>query len=184
MARRRVAGVRLARDAIRAWQGLGYNRRALNLHRAACVVAASGWPADLTSCPAWALHRRCDSQPGPRRGRAAHRTERAADSRPHRRHLSGASLQALFDLGATVCLARIPRCDACPLAVDCPRAGHDSSPRAGRGRWRARSASAGHGHRLVADGTHRLAELDQAALVSLERDGLVVLDGDTAALPA
>ena len=26
-------------DVIREWQGLGYNRRALNLHRAACVVA-------------------------------------------------------------------------------------------------------------------------------------------------
>ena len=38
-------------DAIRAWQGLGYNRRALNLHRAACVVAASGWPEDLTELP-------------------------------------------------------------------------------------------------------------------------------------
>ena len=25
-------------DVIRAWQGLGYNRRGLNLHRAACVI--------------------------------------------------------------------------------------------------------------------------------------------------
>ena len=35
-------------DAIREWQGLGYNRRALSLHRAACAIAADGWPADLT----------------------------------------------------------------------------------------------------------------------------------------
>src|SRR5438270_780259 len=38
-------------DVIRAWQGLGYNRRAVNLHRAARVVAASGWPADLSELP-------------------------------------------------------------------------------------------------------------------------------------
>ena len=36
---------------IRAWQGLGYNRRALNLHRAAQQVAAHGWPDDLTELP-------------------------------------------------------------------------------------------------------------------------------------
>src|SRR5437899_8731370 len=34
-------------DVIRAWQGLGYNRRGLNLHRAAKLVAEQGWPADL-----------------------------------------------------------------------------------------------------------------------------------------
>jgi A/G-specific adenine glycosylase len=38
-------------DAIRAWQGLGYNRRALNLHRAARQVVAHGWPDDLTELP-------------------------------------------------------------------------------------------------------------------------------------
>ena len=35
-------------DVIREWQGLGYNRRALSLHRAACAIATDGWPADLT----------------------------------------------------------------------------------------------------------------------------------------
>ena len=38
-------------DVIRAWQGLGYNRRALALHRAAQVIASAGWPDDLTSLP-------------------------------------------------------------------------------------------------------------------------------------
>src|SRR5881398_3180945 len=38
-------------DAIREWQGLGYNRRAVNLHRAAQVVARQGWPDDLTELP-------------------------------------------------------------------------------------------------------------------------------------
>ena len=31
--------------------------------------------------------------------------------------------QALFDLGAQVCLARVPRCSACPLAAACPSRG-------------------------------------------------------------
>jgi A/G-specific adenine glycosylase len=38
-------------DVIRSWQGLGYNRRGLNLHRAAQRIAACGWPDDLTELP-------------------------------------------------------------------------------------------------------------------------------------
>src|SRR6516165_2426314 len=40
-----------AGDVIREWQGLGYNRRALSLHRAARQVADEGWPDDLTELP-------------------------------------------------------------------------------------------------------------------------------------
>ena len=40
-----------AADVIREWQGLGYNRRAVNLHRAARQVAEHGWPDDLTELP-------------------------------------------------------------------------------------------------------------------------------------
>src|SRR6266498_3268117 len=40
-----------AAEVIREWQGLGYNRRALALHRAAARIAADGWPADLTTLP-------------------------------------------------------------------------------------------------------------------------------------
>src|SRR5438309_7882087 len=40
-----------AADVIRAWQGLGYNRRGLNLHRAARIIAERGWPDDLTELP-------------------------------------------------------------------------------------------------------------------------------------
>ena len=38
-------------DVIVEWQGLGYNRRALHLHRAARHVAEHGWPDDLTVLP-------------------------------------------------------------------------------------------------------------------------------------
>ena len=40
-----------AADAIREWQGLGYNRRGLNLLRAAQQIARDGWPDDLTHLP-------------------------------------------------------------------------------------------------------------------------------------
>src|ERR671938_931378 len=36
-------------DVIREWQGLGYNRRGLSLHRAARVVAAAGGAGGLTA---------------------------------------------------------------------------------------------------------------------------------------
>src|SRR3954471_23153139 len=39
------------RDVLSSWSGLGYNRRALALQRAAGAVAASGWPSDLTALP-------------------------------------------------------------------------------------------------------------------------------------
>ena len=39
------------RDVLSLWSGLGYNRRALALQRAAGVVASSGWPSDLTTLP-------------------------------------------------------------------------------------------------------------------------------------
>ncbi len=38
-------------DVIRAWDGLGYNRRAVNLHKAAQSIADHGWPDDLTELP-------------------------------------------------------------------------------------------------------------------------------------
>ena len=34
----------------------------------------------------------------------------------------------LMDLGATICLARIPRCECCPLAGDCPSRGTRDEP--------------------------------------------------------
>src|SRR5207302_10040295 len=40
-----------AAEVIREWQGLGYYRRALSLHRAAAQIAADGWPDDLTDLP-------------------------------------------------------------------------------------------------------------------------------------
>ena len=105
-------------DVLREWQGLGYNRRALNLQRAARAVAA----------------RRLAGRPcEPARRRRVHGCGRSATSRSAttcfrvdtnvRRveertgHTFAArNAHALMDLGATVCLARVPRCGVCPLA--------------------------------------------------------------------
>jgi A/G-specific adenine glycosylase len=172
-------------DAIRAWQGLGYNRRALNLHRAACVVAASGWPDDLTDLPGVGRYT-ADAI----RNQAFGEDVLPIDANVRRildrtgASFSGASLQALFDLGATVCLARIPRCGTCPLARKCPSRGKRFEPARKQGplegSFRQRRART---LRLVADRPRPLAELDEEALRSLERDGLVVVDGAVAALP-
>ncbi len=173
-------------DVIRAWQGLGYNRRALNLHRAARIVAESGWPSDLTELPgvgrytADAIRNQAWGEPVlPVDANVRRILDRTRAS------FSPDALQALFDLGATVCLARIPRCGACPLARACPSRGSRFEPARKQGplegSFRQRRARA---LRLVADEPRAVAELDAAAIASLERDGLVVVEGDTVALPA
>ncbi len=91
--------------------------------------------------------------------------------------------QALFDLGATICLARIPRCGVCPLAGTCPSRGRRYEPlrRQSRfeGSFRQRRAVA---LRAVAAGA---GSDDDEALASLARDGLVTLGGNgPASLPA
>jgi A/G-specific adenine glycosylase len=170
-------------DVIVEWQGLGYNRRAVSLHRAACVVAEHGWPDDLTELPGvgpytaaavgnFALGR--DVLPVDTNvRRVQERTGEAFD---------GSCAQALFDLGATICLARIPRCDVCPLASRCPSRGSRYEPlrkqSAFEGSFRQRRSVA---LRAVAAGEQ---PTDGDALVSLARDGLVVLNEGSASLPA
>ena len=95
------------------------------------------------------------------------------------------SAQALMDLGATICLARIPRCDACPLAAACPSRGIREEPARKQGpfegSFRQRRAAA---LRLVADAPRELDALDDDAVRSLERDGLVVVEEGMVGLPA
>ena len=161
---------------IREWQGLGYNRRAVNLHRAAqAEVAAHGWPDDLTTLsgvgPYTAAAVRCfafGEDVLPVDVNIEHVQRRTGHA------FSAASAQALMDLGATICLARIPRCDLCPLASECPPAGSARSPRASRARSRGRSASGGRRGFGSWPQDRALTDLDDEAVRSLERDGLVV----------
>jgi A/G-specific adenine glycosylase len=172
-----------AGDVILEWQGLGYNRRALALHRAAEHVAAHGWPADLTELPgvgsytAAAVRNFAFGEPvlplDVNVRRVLERT--GAEFAPE---LAG----ALMDLGATVCLARVPRCSACPLAGECPSRGRRYEPARKQGpfegSFRQRRARA---LRAVAAG---IDPDDAEAVESLVRDGLVVVSEGVTALPA
>jgi A/G-specific adenine glycosylase len=172
-------------DVIVEWQGLGYNRRALALHRAALHVAEHGWPADLTALPgvgpytAAAIRNFAFGEEVLPRDVNVERVERRTGHA-----FSGAVAQALMDLGATVCLARIPRCGVCPLEEVCPSRGRrdepvrKQSPFAGSFRQR-RAATL----RLVADSPRRTSALDAEALRALEADGLVVVRRGVARLP-
>jgi A/G-specific adenine glycosylase len=134
-----------AADVVRMWSGLGYNRRALNLHRAACEIAQlhSGQvPSDdaaLRALPGI----------GPYSARAVRsfgfgHDVAAVDTNGVRvlaRAVTGSRLtttaafalgdrlvqrsgswefnQTMFDLGATVCTAARPACTRCPLRRQC-----------------------------------------------------------------
>ena len=173
-------------DVIREWQGLGYNRRALNLHAAATQIAANGWPDDLTVLPGVGRYTAA----------AVRNFAFGADVLPVDTNVdrvqsrtayafTGAAAQALMDLGATVCLARVPRCDDCPLARACPSRGRRYEPlrRQSRfeGSFRQRRAAT---LRLVAGQPRRADELDADAVAALARDGLVTVSGDVVTLPS
>ena len=136
-------------EVIRAWAGLGYNRRALNLHRAAVKVTdrfEGRVPTDentLKTLPgigpytAAAVHCFAGERRTPvldtNTGRVIARARLgAADMRTagDRRTREAASELlpsrgardwnlALMDLGAMVCTARKPACDRCPLRNGC-----------------------------------------------------------------
>jgi len=172
-------------DVIRAWQGLGYNRRAVSLHRAAQRIAAGGWPADLTELPgvgrytADAVARFAfDASVLPVDTNVRRVQERTGGS------FGPASAHALMDLGSTVCLARVPRCGACPLARACPSRGRRYPPLRKQSRFegsfrerRARTL------RLVLGGAGELSELDGEAVAALARDGLVCVSGGAVSPP-
>ncbi len=172
-------------DVIREWQGLGYNRRGLNLHRAAQRIAVDGWPDDLKELPGV----------GPYTAAAVGNFAFGRDvlpidtnvSRVQQRtghSFSPAAGQALMDLGATVCLARIPRCGVCPLAAGCPSRGKRYEPLRKQSRFegsfRQRRAQT---LRIVAESERALSELDREVVQSLAQDGLVQVEASIVALP-
>jgi A/G-specific adenine glycosylase len=131
-------------DVLRSWCGLGYNGRAVRLHRAACAVLhehAGRFPTTLSE-----LHRLPGVGPYTARAILAFAFETDAAvvetnvartlARWHGRALRPAEVQSaadaalpsgeawawnqvMIDLGATVCTSRAPTCHRCPLAASC-----------------------------------------------------------------
>ena len=148
-------------DVIRAWSGMGYNRRAINLQRAARVIVEEHggmvprdprvletlpgigrYTAAAIACFAFRRpvtvvdtnirrvlgrmligHKDVDAETGWALAEAAVPKDGGRASSWH---------QALMDLGATVCSARRPRCDECPVNDLCAARplfdGGDDSP--------------------------------------------------------
>ena len=172
-------------DVIREWQGLGYNRRAVSLHRAARRIAADGWPDDLTELPGVGRYT-ADAVAAFALGTAVlpedTNVRRVRERTGH--GFRPECAQALMDLGATVCLARVPRCGSCPLADGCPSRGRRYEPLRRQSRFegsfrqrRARVLSA------VAARARRSGELDADAVAALARDGLVAVEDGAVRLP-
>src|SRR5438552_5028438 len=135
-------------EVLRAWQGMGYDRRALNLRRAARAIVTKHdgrVPSDVTelerlpgigpytaravaSIAFGACVGAVDTNVRRVLGRAIEGS--AADTGPTGRlqTVADASVDrerpgdwthALMDVGATLCRPRIPHCDACPLRAWC-----------------------------------------------------------------
>jgi A/G-specific adenine glycosylase len=170
-----------AAAVLRAWSGLGYNRRALALHRAARIIADEGWPGDLEALPgvgpytAAAVAAFAHGEPVLPIDTNVRRVLRRTGLRV--REAPPKVGQALMELGATICTARAPRCTVCPVAEGCdgPDPPAPKGPRQPRfedtDRWvRGRviaALSAGEPLPDVPD------ERLRRALEALERDGLI-----------
>jgi A/G-specific adenine glycosylase len=172
-------------DVLAEWQGLGYPRRARDLHRSARIVVQSGWPADLTELPGVGAYIasavRCFANEEPvlpldvNVGRVLRRRF------PGGLDISGdpwRAGQAIMEFGQRICAIR-PKCEECPVRVGCAGSS-DPSGVAPRRRQRPFEGSVrqrrGQLLRLVLDGgpvTVAAADLEVAA--GLAADGLVML---------
>ncbi len=177
-------------EVLAAWQGLGYPRRARNLHAAARRIAAEGWPpderlADLPGVGAYtAAAIRCFADGAPvlpvdtnvRRVLARRFPAGWPGTPPGAGWAVG---QALMDLGRRECTARAPRCDdGCPLRAGCPAADAGAvADRTPRGRRQGRYEGSmrqrrGVLLRALAERGRADAAADPEAAESLVADGL------------
>jgi A/G-specific adenine glycosylase len=132
-------------DLVEAWAGLGYNRRAVNLHRCAQAIAeehGGELPADraaLEALPgigpytsravlAFAFEHDDVGVLDTNAARVLARWEGRSLGRAEAQRQADEAVpvgegwawnQAMLDLGATVCSARSPTCETCPMADRC-----------------------------------------------------------------
>ena len=134
-------------EVLSAWSGLGYNRRALALRRAAAEVAAHGWPHEVaalqrlpglgpytaravaslafgepvgvvdTNVRRWLVRRFGLAADGPRR-----ELQDLANALALAGDRADAApwTHATMEFGAAICRPRAPRCGDCPIADGCP----------------------------------------------------------------
>lgn len=174
-------------DVLAQWQGLGYPRRARDLHRSARIVAAGGWPDDLTELPGVgpyvAAAIRCFAREEPVLPRDVNVRRVLARRFPDGVDVAGdpwRAGQALMEFGQRVCTSR-PRCDDCPAHTGCDRpAGaredHDPAPRPRRQARFEGSLRQRRGQllaRVLSDGEVALGDVDLEAARGLAADGLV-----------
>jgi A/G-specific adenine glycosylase len=185
-------------DVILAWSGLGYNRRAVNLHRCAQAVAERGGfprePDELRKLPGIGPYTAAAiacfafgaqiAAPDTNALRVIERAfpDAAVPPPPGRAYEWN---QALFDLGREVCIARRPRCELCPLAFDCPSRGRTYAPLRRQSRFEGsfRQRRARLLREIATAGRLSEAGCDAEALVSLVRDGLAEVSDGEARLP-
>ncbi len=130
-------------DVLRAWQGMGYDRRAINLRRAAQAIRdehGGRVPDDILALqrlpgigpytaraiaaiafarPVGAVDTNVRRVLGRTLGLENDAVVQAAADASVDRVRPGDWTHAVMDIGATVCRPRSPRCDACPLRPWC-----------------------------------------------------------------
>jgi A/G-specific adenine glycosylase len=175
-------------EVLGQWQGLGYPRRARDLHRSARIIDASGWPEDLRALPGvgpyTAAAVRCFAREEPvlpidvnvrrvLRRRFDGHVDISGD--PWR------AGQALMEFGQRVCTVR-PDCRVCPVRDGCHGPGtgdrdarparrqkpFEGSVRQRRGRLLAR---------VLKEGSVPVPAGENDVAAGLADDGLAVLDG-------
>jgi len=174
-------------EVLAAWTGLGYPRRARDLHRAAGAIVVAGWPPpdrlhELPGVgPYTAAAVRCFAYEEAILPRDANVTRVLTRRFPGGLRSEGDAWrvgQAVMEFGQRVCAAR-PACAGCPLRDGCLVAlapGWDPAPRPSRQAPYAGSLRERRGRLLRAaigdPGTARLQD-DEPAARSLLDDGLL-----------
>jgi A/G-specific adenine glycosylase len=176
-------------EVLSQWQGLGYPRRARDLHRSAQLIVERGWPEPdhLTELPGVGRYIadaiRCFALEEPILPRDVN-----IDRVLSRRFRDGVDItsdpwrsgQALMEFGQRICSAR-PCCGECPVRAGCT--GPDASVGApGRRQPRFEGSVRQRSGRLLrqvlSDGSARFVEADDEAANGLIADGLLILTTD------
>ncbi len=174
-------------DVLVSWQGLGYPRRARDLHRSSQLVSAGGWPDDLTTLPGVGAYVsaaiRCFAFEEPVLPRDVNVNRVLARRFPSELDISGdpwRAGQAIMEFGQRVCTVR-PDCGSCPVNQGCagPQASELATRRARRQKPYEGSLRQRRGRLLkhvLKNGPVARADADTDAAEGLVNDGLIVCD--------